>query len=277
MKSLNRTIIFLAILGVFGAGLLFFTLKPSNNKTLVVIDSTSAESQVVSETDELNENIEVVSEESESSMVEDEEQASEANDIEADTPVESDSLLTEKSIGDVNAPMTIIEFSSLSCGHCGTFHTEVYPDFKKNFIETGKVRLIMVDFPLNLPALRGAMLAHCLPEDQYFNFLQLLFTTQSNWNKGDYAANLKQNAQLAGLSSDEIEACIADTDLEEAIIARMEDSQAKWNVNSTPSFVVNNGAKIIEGAKSYNEFIADLNSVMDLSSSSTSDPDVIEE
>jgi protein-disulfide isomerase len=165
-------------------------------------------------------------------------------------------VLVEKFIGSSDAPVTIIELSSLSCGHCGSFHTDVYPELKKNYIETGKVKLIMVDFPLNLPALQGAMLAHCLPDDQYFGFLQLLFSSQSSWLSGDTEAKLKQNALLAGLSEEQVATCLADKSLEEALLSRMQTYQADWDISSTPSFIINGGAEKIVGNRPYSEFKA---------------------
>lgn len=171
----------------------------------------------------------------------------------------TNSILGIKALGKEDAPLTIVEFSSLSCGHCGDFHKNAYNDIKRDYIETGKVRFIVVDFPLNLPAVEGAMLAHCLPEDQYFNFIQLLFTTQSDWLvEGDYLSKLKQNAALAGLGEAEIEACLQNQALKDALVKRNEEAQKIYSVEATPTFIFNNSEFKLTGARPYSEFKAKI-------------------
>jgi hypothetical protein len=86
---------------------------------------------------------------------------------------------SEQTLGDPDAPVTIIEYASLTCPHCAQFHNEVLPDLKERYIETGKVQLIYRDFPLDERALMAAALAHCAGPDRYFGFLDVLFETQS--------------------------------------------------------------------------------------------------
>ncbi len=280
MKSLNSVILFFAILAVAGAGLFFFPASPFYYKTLVFISNSEASDNLPSD-GVLQEN--AAPETTESSLNQTDEKnvvssgtmddAAEASSEEATETISdnSDEKVSpvsanedgqdplKKTLGSDDAPVKIIEFSSLSCGHCGHFHEEVYPEIKKNYVETGKVQFVMVDFPLNLPALRGAMVAHCLPEDQYFNFLQLLFTTQDNWLTGDFESRLKQNAQLAGMSEPAFDACLADKELEEQIISRVERSEKKWEISSTPSFIIDNGTddfQKIVGNTPYEEFSA---------------------
>lgn len=87
----------------------------------------------------------------------------------------------DKVLGDRDAPVTMIEYSSLTCPHCAHFHTDVLPRIKKEYIDTGKVKLVLRDFPLNQPALIAAQIAHCVPEDRYFGFVSVLFETQAAW------------------------------------------------------------------------------------------------
>ena len=162
--------------------------------------------------------------------------------------------LKEHAKGDVDAPVTIHEFSSLSCSHCGAFHTDTYPTLIEEYVETGKVRIVIVDFPTNLPALEGTMLAHCVPEGSYFDFVQILFTTQSEWINEQYREHLITTAGLAGLSRDDALACLNDNALKEALLKRTEESSQQLGIQSTPSFILNNGAAKIIGNKSYDEF-----------------------
>lgn len=275
MKSLNSVIILFAILALFGAGLFFFPGSPLHYKSFITVEkhavkkdqNTDVQDNASAQQEAANIAPDDASTTEDDSAELDDIVSEAADEVSGETIVIGEEGLsfvevTDRALGSEDAPVTIYEFSSLSCGHCGDFHTNVYPQLKEDLIETGKVRLVMIDFPLNLAALRGSMLAHCLPEDQYFNFLQLLFTTQRNWLSGDYLANLKQNAQLAGLSAGDIDACIENLELEERLIARMEEAQAKWNVRSTPSFVFNDGESFIEGSVDYERFVAEINKVM---------------
>ena len=171
--------------------------------------------------------------------------------------------LTEKVVGSADAPITMHEFSSLSCGHCGAFHKDKYPELTKEYIDTGKLRIILIDFPTNLPALEGAMLGHCMPEDGYFEFTHELFSTQESWLTNDYKEKLIQAAIRGGLTRDEAQACLNDEQLKEAIIARTEESSEQLGINSTPSFIINNGAATIVGNKPYPEFKAALDAQLE--------------
>ena len=91
----------------------------------------------------------------------------------------------EQILGDPDAPVTIIEYASLTCPHCAQFHNEVLPELKERYIAPGKVRLIYRDFPLDQVALAAAALAHCDGSDRYFSMLDVLFETQRNWARAD--------------------------------------------------------------------------------------------
>ncbi len=272
MKSLNSVILFFAVLAIIGAGLFFYPGSPFYYANIIVVESTETD-ETENTVDEVSSNEAIIEEDTSdldvSENVIDEEivENTSSETIETSEEVSTsvsmiDVEVSEKTLGSDDAPITMYEFSSLSCGHCGSFHSDAYPKIKSEYVETGKVKMIMVDFPLNLPAMQGAMLAHCLPDDQYFNFLQLLFTTQQNWLSGDYEANLKQNAQLAGLSNDQIDECLNNEALEEKLLARMEEAQSKWNVSSTPSFVINDGLEIIEGNRPYDYFETTFNKIL---------------
>ena len=146
---------------------------------------------------------------------------------------------TPKVLGDPNAPVTILEFASLSCPHCANFHTERMEWLKETFIETGRAKLEFRDFPLNAPALWGAMLAHCAGPDRYFAYLDLLFKRQRNWafNEEPQAA-LKDVAKQAGMSSADFDACMANESLQTAVIEARKDGIDNFDIQSTPTFFI---------------------------------------
>ena len=159
----------------------------------------------------------------------------------------------ERSIGDPEAPVTIIEYSSLTCPHCASFHNDVLPDLKEQYIETGKVRMVFRDFPLNEPAVDAAILAHCAGPDRYVGFLDVLFQTQASWAS---AANprdaLKQLGKLGGLSDSEMDACFNDETMVDGVLQSRLVGQNEHQVQSTPTFVIN--GETYAGSRPIEEF-----------------------
>ncbi len=157
--------------------------------------------------------------------------------------------------GNPDAPITISEHSSLTCGHCGAFHTQTYPTLKAEYIDTGKVKVVFNDFPLNGPALHASMVARCLPAERHAAFTQLLFETQDKWayDAVGYLNYLKQNAQLAGLGAEAFDACINNAELRDFITKGIQEAQTKHKVSSTPTFVIND-TTVVSGALPYAEF-----------------------
>lgn len=167
---------------------------------------------------------------------------------------EVQAALKERTLGNPDAALVITEHSSLTCGHCGAFHKDVFKKIKAEYLDTGKAYLVFSDFPLNRPALEASMAARCLPEDRYFDYIQLLFESQDQWAYSqDYRKFLKQNAQLAGLSGDKFESCIASTALQEGLAKDMQAAQEKHSISSTPSFVLND-KEVLTGGRSYEDF-----------------------
>lgn len=159
----------------------------------------------------------------------------------------------ERAIGDADAPVTIIEYSSLTCPHCASFHNEVLPDLKERFVETGKVRMIFRDFPLNEPAVDAAVLAHCAGDDRYVGFLDVLFQTQSNWSSAPNARDaLKQLGKLGGLADSEMDACFNDENMQNAVLQSRLDGSNEHKIESTPTFVIN--GTVYPGNRSIDEF-----------------------
>ena len=146
----------------------------------------------------------------------------------------------DMALGDPNAPVTLIEFFSLTCPHCEWFHKNVYNRLKPEYVDTGRLRYIARDFPLNLPAVQAAILARCAGRDRYFTFVDVLFQTFDDWARSsDYSEKLAQIGELGGVSRDRFDACLADTDLENALFQSMATAQAEYDVNSTPTLIVN--------------------------------------
>ncbi len=177
------------------------------------------------------------------------------SDTSAANPLDLDVLMADRSIGSDDAPVTIIEYASLSCAHCGAFHENTLPLLKKDYVDTGKVKIIFKEFPFNGPALRASQLARCMPAEKYYTFTSVLFKTMKNWAyNNDFLERLIQTAKLGGMDEDAIEACINNEELQKALIEQMQDAQTKWDISSTPSFVINNGAHKLIGNQPYEEF-----------------------
>lgn len=142
-------------------------------------------------------------------------------------------------LGNSGAPVIIHEFSSYSCGHCGTFHKNAYKDILRNYLATDQAYLIMNDFPLNLPALEASAMTQCVPVERFAQFSQLLFENQGDWAfEGNHSAYLTQNAQLMGLSAEDALACLENEESREAIAANAQTAQQVFDIRSTPSFVI---------------------------------------
>jgi protein-disulfide isomerase len=156
--------------------------------------------------------------------------------------------------GDANAAITMIEYSSLSCPHCARFQKDVLPQIKKDFIDTGKVKLIQRDFPLNKPAVQAAQLAHCAGPMRYSAMVDVLFKTQDQWLTEDVVEKLAQTAATAGIDRATFDACLANKDIEAQIVATRKAGEDAFQVNATPTFIIN-GVKR-EGEQSYDDLKA---------------------
>ncbi|MEX2200587.1 MAG: DsbA family protein [Dongiaceae bacterium] len=164
-------------------------------------------------------------------------------------------------LGNPDAPITIIEFASLTCPHCATFHTEILPEIKTNYIDEGLAKLVYRNFPLDQLALYAAMMVECAPPEKYFNLLDVLFRTQGQWGaSAEPVAALEQIGRTAGLSPEAIAACTNDEAAVERLLTRAQEGQNKYEVQSTPSFVIN--GQIVKGALPYEEFDAILRNMV---------------
>ena len=159
----------------------------------------------------------------------------------------------DRILGNPEAPITIVEYASLTCPHCAHFANDVLPELKKEWIDTGKARLVLRDFPLDEPALRAAMIARCAPPERYYAFADTFFAAQEKWvRSGDYREALARLAKLGGMGQAEFDTCIKNTELENKIVEGRLRATQELDVNSTPTFFVN-GSKLA-GAPTKEEF-----------------------
>jgi protein-disulfide isomerase len=142
-------------------------------------------------------------------------------------------------LGKPDAPVTIIEYGSLTCPHCAEFQRVTLPDIKKNWIDTGKAKLVFRVFPLNQLDVTAATLARCVPNDRYFAFIDTLYQDQSSWMRASNPVQaLAGIARLAGLGEEKVQTCLADKSVQDAVVAIAYSGQ-KSGVDSTPTFFIN--------------------------------------
>src|SRR5256885_15632799 len=121
----------------------------------------------------------------------------------------------DRILGNPDAPITIVEYASLTCPHCAHFANEVLPELKKKWIDTGKAKLVLRDYPLDEPALRAAMIARCAPPDRFYAYVDTLFAAQEKWVMAkDYRDALARLVKLGGMSREEFDNCLKNTTLE---------------------------------------------------------------
>jgi protein-disulfide isomerase len=162
---------------------------------------------------------------------------------------------SERSLGDPKAKVTVNEFFSLTCIHCAAFASETMPQVEKDLIKTGKVRFVYHDFPLDQVALTAAMVARYLPPSQYYPFVSALFASQDRWAFARGANNTEEIwkiAALAGMSRDTFNQAINDGDLKNWILQQQQRDQSQFQIDSTPSFVID--GKKYAGEMSYDAF-----------------------
>ena len=167
----------------------------------------------------------------------------------------ADLRMAERSLGAADAKVVVTEWFSLTCTHCAAFQKETFGQVRAKLIDTGRVRYVWRDFPLDQVALTAAMVARALPPERYEPFITALLASQDRWafargvNSTDELAKF---AALAGLSRASFDKTIADTGLKQAILAAQDEGEKKFGVSSTPTFVMN--GKPTSGAVSYDDF-----------------------
>ena len=155
----------------------------------------------------------------------------------------------DMTLGDPNAKVKIVEYASLTCSHCGKFNNEVFPEFKKKYIDTGKVHYTFKEFltPPNEVAAAGFLTARCAGKDKYFQVTDAIFHAQQEmFTTGDMRGILLRTAQSAGMTEEKFNACITDEAALKALNERVEKAIKVDKITATPSFIVN-GKKVKEG------------------------------
>ena len=168
-------------------------------------------------------------------------------------------FMRKQFLGPKSAPIKIKEFFSLTCGHCANFHLKTLPQLKKRYIDTGKVQLEFIDYPLDRLAVIAATLARSIPtKDGYIEAISILLKKQKQWAYSKNPLNeLKSIAKLFGISSKKFNEISQNIPLMQEIVTKMEKESKNFDINSTPTFIVNDKYKI-SGALSFKEFEKEL-------------------
>jgi protein-disulfide isomerase len=163
----------------------------------------------------------------------------------ASTRAFADDLIGVRALGDEKAPVTVTEWYSLTCPHCAAFDRDALPQIRRELIDTGKLRYVFADFPLDQVALMAAMVARSLPPERYVPFVEALLASQARWAFARGINNTEEVAKmaaLAGMSRASFDAAINNTALRTAILAAQDDAEKTYKVDSTPSFIFNGPA-----------------------------------
>ena len=159
----------------------------------------------------------------------------------------------DRILGKAEAPITIIEYASLTCPHCAHFAVEVLPKLEEKWINTGKAKLVLRDFPLDERALRTAMVARCVPPKQFYALIDAFFRSQERWATAhEWLPELERVARIRAMKHNEFTACLEDKKLEDQVAQSRLTAAQQLGVNSTPSFFIN-GQKF-EGAPTFEAF-----------------------
>ena len=171
--------------------------------------------------------------------------------------------LPDMALGPANAPITITEFASMTCPHCAAFNADVFPKIKSAYIDTGKIRYVFREFPLDIKAAAGSMLSRCIAKDdagKYFAVVDLLFRQQNDWVVKNTTETLTRIGKQAGLSAQEVEDCLKNQQLLDKIAADQKYASDVLKVDSTPTFFVN--GERIKGETSIEEFEKKINPLL---------------
>ena len=152
-------------------------------------------------------------------------------------------------MGAPDAPVTVFEYYSLSCPHCAHFHEDILPLVKAAYIDTGKVRWVMRDYPLNGPALQAALLAHCVGGDGFWGMLDILFRSQRTWLVEDALSPLAALASAAGIDQARFNQCIGDRHRSDQIMSSRREAADNFQINAVPTFLI--GKEKISGAREF--------------------------
>ncbi|MEK7265984.1 MAG: DsbA family protein [Pseudomonadota bacterium] len=172
-------------------------------------------------------------------------------------------LATDMVLGDAKAPVTLIEYASVTCPHCAAFNEQIMPEIKEKYVTTGKVKLVFREFPTS-PAnysLIGSVLARCAAEksgqEAYFLVTDALFRTQHEWIKDNPKAELVKIVGQAGMDEAALDACLQRKELVEIVNSNAKGGMEKYNVTGTPSFILNGEKMVYKTKEEFEQQIAD--------------------
>jgi protein-disulfide isomerase len=154
----------------------------------------------------------------------------------------ADLKLSDKdyALGPMDAKIVVVEYASLTCPHCAQFHTQVLPGLKKEFIDTGKIRYIYRDFPLDRLALGAAMIARCSGRDTFFGFIETFYGSQASWSRASNPAQaLAKIARLGGMSQNKFDQCLKNVEIQNEILQQRLQASNDFKVQATPTIFVN--------------------------------------
>ena len=154
----------------------------------------------------------------------------------------ADVTIQEMVLGAEDAPVEIIEYASYTCPHCATFHQGVFKNLKEDYVDTGKVKFTYREVYFDKYGLWGSLVARCGGEDRFFGITEMIYQTQSEWTRaGSEAAiadELRKIGRIAGLESDQLEACLTNSDKARGLIEWYQANAEEHGISSTPSFVI---------------------------------------
>jgi protein-disulfide isomerase len=171
--------------------------------------------------------------------------------------------LPDMALGPANAAVTITEYASMTCPHCAAFTEKVFPKIKSEYIDSGKIRFVFREFPLDIKAAAGSMLARCVAKDdagKYFAVVDMLFRQQESWVLKNTTETLIRIGKQAGLSQQQVEDCLKDQALLDKIAADQKYANEVLKVNSTPTFFLN--GEMMKGEQSFEEFDKRIKSLL---------------
>jgi len=173
----------------------------------------------------------------------------------AQAPSGTDPRMAERSLGRAEAPATVIQYFSLTCSHCAAFHRDTFPRIKSELIDTGRMRMVFRDFPLDQLALAAAAVARAMPPERYEAFVATLLGSQDRWafnRQADPAVEIAKLAAFAGMDQAAVTAALTDRDLQRGILDGRLRAEQEFHVNSTPTFIF--GSRVVPGAIPFDRF-----------------------